>query len=303
LDIEDVRSFVAVAEYEGFRAAAEALYVAQPALSRRVRRLEHELGTQLFERHKRGVRLTPKGEAFLKGARRILDVVHDVHASVTGRWSEVIRLGCAGTAAGSFLASFLATWIPQHPEVYLMMIEDGAQALRQRLETRECDLAIIAAPIPDTYDHRLVTEVRLQALFPPGHPLGDESGPLSVVALHGERVLLNAPAFLSTALFMSACRVAGVEPKVVYHSNIGQTLAALAEAGLGIAIMGDSVDLRGFHLRRRPVCDHYGNPLLFKLHVAWLRERILPSAAYDLAEELASHVQSGMHRRPSGSSL
>lgn len=269
------------------------MHIAQSALSRRIRRLEDKLQLTLLERGPRGVQLTPHGESFLKGARRILDLMEDVHASVTDKWNNIIRLGCAGTAAGSFLAEFLAKWIPQHPHVRVMMIEDGAHALRRRLEERDCDLAIVAAPIPPAFEHRLVKDVTLQALFPPGHPLASGDGPLSVTDLDRERVLLNAPTFLSTALLMSACLAAGVEPEVAYQSSVGQTLAALAEAGLGIAIMGDSVDLRGFSLHRRFVCDEQGKPLRFQLHIAWIRERILPPAAYELVDDLTAHMGMG----------
>jgi LysR family hydrogen peroxide-inducible transcriptional activator len=62
-----------------------------------------------------------------------------------------------------------------------------------------------------------------------------------------------------------------VEVQVVYECSVGQTLAALAEAGLGIAIFGDSVDLRGFDQVRRPIAGTDGRALSFDLHAAWLR--------------------------------
>lgn len=290
MELQDLRSFVAVVEHGGFRAAADALHIAQSALSRRISRLEHKLGLTLLERSRRGVQLTPHGELFLNGARRILESLDDVVATVTENKLNVIRLGCAGTAAGSFLAKFLATWIPRHPQVRVMMIEDGAHALRRRLAQRECDLAIVAGPIPTTFAHRLVKKVTLQALFPPGHPLARYNEPLSVRDLHRQRVLLNSPTFLSSSLLMSACRVARVEPEVVYESSVGQTLAALAEAGLGIAIMGDSVDLRGFNLHRRYVCDDQDRVLQFQLHIAWLKDRILPPVVCEFVDDLTAYM-------------
>jgi DNA-binding transcriptional LysR family regulator len=286
VEFDDIRAFIAIVERGGFRAAADAIRVAQPSLSRRVTRLEATLGLQLLERGPRGANLTPQGAVFLQGARRLLSTMEEVRSSTTGRWSGVIRLGCAATAAGSFLARFLATWIPTHPEVYLMMIEDGARALRRRLENRECDLAIVASPLSATLEHHLVQRVTVQALLPPGHKLAAGAGLLSVEELDQERVLVNGDQFLSTELLMAACRVAGVQPKVVYECSVGQTLAALAEAGLGIAIMGDTLDLRGFQLPRRFICDRNGEPLTFDLHIAWMKERQLHPLAYALADEL-----------------
>lgn len=290
MEIQDLRCFVAVVEHGGFRAAAEALHIAQSALSRRISRLEQRLGHQLLERSRRGVQLTPHGEMLLEGARRVLASLDDIAGRVADYRGTILRLGCAGTAAGSFLAKFLAQWIPRHPHVRLMMIEDGARALRDRLVRRECDLAIVASPIPPEFQHRLVKKVSLQALFPPGHRLAKSPEPLNVRELHRQRVLLNAPTFLSHALLMAACRVAHVEPIVVYESSVGQTLAALAEAGLGIAVVGDSVDLRGFDLQRRFICDDQGRVLHFHLHVAWLRDRILPPAALDFVDDLTKYM-------------
>lgn len=291
MELADLQAFVAIAERGGFRAAADYLRVAQPSLTRRVRRLEAELGERLLERGPWGVRMTEAGRQFLQGARRVLEAVEETRRVGRGGLRHTIRLGAAATAAGSFLARFLATWIPAHPEVRLMMLEDGARNMRVRLANRECDLGIVAAPIPPAFEHRFVTTVRVQALLPRTHPLAASTEPLLVEALHRQRVLVNGDGFLSTDLLRSACRLAGVEPEVVYHCSIGQTLAALAEAGLGIAIMGDSVDLRGFDLPRRYVCDQEGRVLAFDLHVAWLREREQPAVERQFVDDLVAYVQ------------
>ena len=114
MEIQDLRCFVAVVEHGGFRAAAEALHIAQSALSRRISRLEQRLGHQLLERSRRGVQLTPHGEMLLEGARRVLASLDDIAGRVADYRGTILRLGCAGTAAGSFLAKFLAQWIPRH---------------------------------------------------------------------------------------------------------------------------------------------------------------------------------------------
>ena len=290
MDYQDLRAFISIVEHGGFRAAAEATSTAQPWLTRQMQRLERSLGVRLLERGPSGVRLTERGESFLAGARRALAALDEARSAATGAQRETIRVGAAATAAGSFLARFLATWIPNHPETHLVMIEDGARNLRQRLERNECDLAIVAAPIPAAFGHHLVRRVTVQALLPHAHELAGSTAPLDVAALHRQRVLLNGERFLSTEIFRSACRVAGVEPEVVYECSVGQTLAALTEAGLGIAVLGDSVDLRGYDLSRRQVRGHHGEILAFDLHVAWSKDRRLPEPARRLAEDLAAHT-------------
>lgn len=287
MDTDHLRGFVEIVRRDGFNAAADAMGIAQPSLSRRIKRLEEELGMQLLERGPWGFRLTPPGEVLYEGAERILSMLDAVRIEATGA-GETIRLGAAATAAGSFLARSLARWLPEHPDVHLVMIEDGARKMVQRLENRECDVGIVSAPVPAHFRSRFVTRVSVQALLPPAHPLAGSPAPLPVADLHRERVLVNGGAFLSTELFLSACRGAGVEPEPVYECSVGQTLAALAEGGMGIAIIGDSVDLRGFSLPTRPVSDGRGLPLAFDLHLAWLAERRLTPRCMQFVEHLAA---------------
>lgn len=289
-DLLDLQAFVAVCEAGGYRAAAERLRLAQPSLTRRIHRLEQQLGVRLLERGPRGIVLTDQGATFLKGARRILTILEELKATTTGRWLDVLHLGCSATVAGSILARFLATWIPQHPDVQVIMIEGATHELKAKLEDRECELAVIAGPIPKMFGHHLLRVVRVQALIPPHHPLAASRDPFPVTELDGENIMVNGPGFLSTELPLMACRSAGVQPRIVYECSVGQTLAALAESGMGIAIMGDSIDLRGFDLPRRYVTDANGNLLTFELHIAWLKERKLPPFAYELARELARTV-------------
>ena len=103
MELRHLRYFVAIAEERSFTRAAERLWVAQPGLSTQIRRLESELGVQLFERHTRGVDLTAAGELFLERARTTLaaaDIArstgHDLEEGLVGS----VRLGVARGVAG-----------------------------------------------------------------------------------------------------------------------------------------------------------------------------------------------------------
>lgn len=290
MDVDDLRLLLAIAEHGSFRGAAEATGVAQPFITRRIRRLERALGRVLLDRGPRGSSLTDEGREAVADARLLVELADDMRGRRGERNRTRLRLGATATAAGSFLAEFLATWIPAHPDVELTLLEDGVLNLRDRLMRHECDLAVVSLPIPPTMDHRMVTRVTVQALIPPDHALARDPGPLPIHHLHGQRVLLNGGRFISTSLVQASAALASCELDVVYECSVGQTLAALAEGGLGVAIIGDSVDLRGFDLPRRPVVDRDGRPLTFDLHVAWLRDRPLPAAAHDFAEALAARA-------------
>jgi DNA-binding transcriptional LysR family regulator len=81
VSLAQIRYFVAVAEEGNVGRAAEKLHIAQPPISRQIQALEAEIGTPLFTRTPRGMRLLPSGEAFLQRARRILSAVDEATAA------------------------------------------------------------------------------------------------------------------------------------------------------------------------------------------------------------------------------
>src|ERR1700743_4025430 len=100
MDLRQLRYFVAVAERGGFGTAASARNVAQSALSRHVKQLEHELGGSLLERGARGVAATESGKVLLARARWLLRTVDDIKAEVRTENREPSGTGRLGAAPG-----------------------------------------------------------------------------------------------------------------------------------------------------------------------------------------------------------
>lgn len=290
LDVRALSRFVTIAEHQSFRSAAKALYVSQPTLSKQMQRLEADLSVKLFDRGRWGLRLTPQGEMLLIKAKRLLDDAASLQR-ISEASNEVIRVGAAANATGSFLAEFLGQWMAQNRDAEVRLIEDGVVGLRQKLLDREADIALLAAPIDSVFERREILEVAIQAILPRDHRLATSTEPLHVSELVGEPLLLKGEPFVATEMFKSACRLAGIQPRVVCESAVGQTLAALAETNLGIAIMADSVDLRQFDLPRRMLCTDDGLPLHFTLFAAWHRGYYVPPKLQSFIDGLAAYFQ------------
>jgi DNA-binding transcriptional LysR family regulator len=147
MELRHLRYFVAIAEERSFTRAAERLWVAQPGLSTQIRRLEAELGVQLFHRHTRGVDLTDAGELFLERARAALAAAEaastvgcDLQSGVVG----TVRLGIATGARWGQTAAVLERFTSERAGVELTVVEGHGGTLWRDL--RDGRLDVVLAP-------------------------------------------------------------------------------------------------------------------------------------------------------------
>jgi DNA-binding transcriptional LysR family regulator len=145
LDLRVVRYFTAVAEHGHFGRAADELRVAQPSLSRQIRRLEHQVGTRLLDRTPRGTRLTPAGEAFLPRARSLLDAAR--RASADARAAAGPERVTIGYTSGLIVTPALRALRRRHPDVDVI--------------ARHVDMAVAGSALRDHHVDALVTRLPL----------------------------------------------------------------------------------------------------------------------------------------------
>ena len=194
MELRHLRYFVAIAEERSFTRAAERLWVAQPGLSTQMRRLEAELGVQLFERHTRGVDVTQAGELFLERARLTLAAAET--AVATGRDLEAgvigsVRLGVAGGGDWHLTPDLIQRFSRERPGVELTVLEGYGATLWREL--REGRLDALLAPAghasPDLRILELGSEAWV-ALIGTGHRLAG-IGPVAAEELDGERIAVT----------------------------------------------------------------------------------------------------------------
>ncbi|SMD07018.1 LysR family transcriptional regulator [Kibdelosporangium aridum] len=176
LDLAQVRAFVVTADQQHFSRAADALFLTQQALSKRIKRLEESLGTQLFSRTNRAVELTEDGHRFLPHARELIRVAD---AAVAVFQEQPLKLDLIDfRLAPAFILRKLAEQDPQ-----LVVERSARQGLDNAIEpllNGELDVAFgfvhgIGRPLPDELDHRVIRLEPILALLPPEHPLADQS--------------------------------------------------------------------------------------------------------------------------------
>jgi len=247
VELRHLRYFVAVAEELHFRRAAERLHVAQPAVSEQVRKLELDLGVQLFERTHRSVALTDAGVALLDEARRILrqaEIARHAARDAVERATMRLRLGYLADALPSAVPRALRHVAAALPAVQVDLQIAPALRLVDDVRAGHLDVAITTLPAP-TNGLRVLPlgEQGAVVALPAMHPQAVEPE-IAMHRLAPERIVVLPhqanPAFRNAIAAM--CHAEGLAPTFVEvaEPRVEHALLAVA-AGSGPAILPESV--------------------------------------------------------------
>ena len=292
MNLRAVQAFVAVVDLGTFSAAAKRLHVSQPAMSRQIAALAHELGFDLFEPSGRGVRLTARAEDMLVHCRRVLaetGALRDRARSLRSGQAGSLRIGATPQVIQELLADFLTQYERLEPEVKVELLEAGGAQLGELLDRAEIDLAIM--PQGDKrFEARPLYPMLLIAVLPESHP-ASRMKLIEVQALDGEPVLLLRQGFASRLWFDAACQIARSRPHLLFESSSPPTVIALARTGHGIAIVPSPVRVPAQGVQVRPVV-YRNEPIGHMTVVAWDGRRFRP--AY--SERFVTELDAAVHR-------
>jgi LysR family hydrogen peroxide-inducible transcriptional activator len=240
MQIHQLRYFSAVARTGSFTRAAQQERLAQPSLSQQIRKLEDELGTKLFDRLGRTVRLTQLGEAFLPRAEAILRQIDGAKLEIqemAGTEQGRLVIGAIPTIAPYFLPSHLATFARKFPRVHIRIVEEVTNELLSLIQQGTIDLALLALPVPATHClcHELFRE-RLYVALPKNHRLAPVSH-VHLTQIEDDPFLLLKEGHCFRENTLAACARARVQPNVVFESGQFATILAMVAAGSGVSIV------------------------------------------------------------------
>ncbi|MFC8226835.1 LysR family transcriptional regulator [Streptomyces sp. NPDC057287] len=245
MELRQLEYFVAVAEEQNFTRAAERVHISQSGVSAQIRRLERELGAELFDRSSRTAALTVAGKAALEPARAALAAAASVGRAV-GEVTELIRgrltvgmvIGCTVTPLFDALAAFHRA----HPGVGISLLEDNSDRLVEEVRTGAVDLALIgtAAPTPEGLEALTVVSDRLVVLVPDEDPLARQER-VVLADLTGRHLISMPPGTGLRTLLDRACAAQGLRPVIALQAGAADAVADLAARGLGVAVLSASM--------------------------------------------------------------
>ncbi|WP_409316070.1 LysR family transcriptional regulator [Pseudomonas sp. KCJK9016] len=249
LSTRQLRYFVEIAENGSFSAAAERLFIAQSALSRQIKDMEHRLQTPLFERTARQPRLTAAGEAFLPRARSLLNELNKASTLATEIGHGLrgtLRLSHSSTVpiSGRLLRD-MSAYLEQQPGVSLDIGTLSSEAQLEELAEGRLDIGLLRLPVLRQRERVQVVPLyteRLLLAVPPDHRLAQEDS----VAL----AQLKDEAFISiphpqrgglSYLCADLCMRHGFFPQAARVMSRKTTQLQLIQAGFGIALLPESM--------------------------------------------------------------
>ena len=238
LTLRQLRYFAALARHRHFGRAADACAISQPALSMQIRELEVSLGTELFERGARQLRLTGFGEEF---AGRVQDILRSVdelgdlaRASRDGLVGP-LRIGVIPTVAPYLLPAIIGRLTEMNPDLDLHLRETITPKLVQELDEGKLDTAIVALPVSEP----TLTEVALFSEdFVLVRPLADSNKPVpDREGLREMRLLLLEEGHCFRDQALSFCNLAAVPPRELLDGSSLSTLVQMVGAGIGVTLI------------------------------------------------------------------
>ena len=244
MELRQLRYFVEVAEREHISEAAEHLHVAQSAISRQIANLEDELGTPLFERVGRNVKLTPIGKIFLEHSISALKAI-DFAAKQVEEYLDpakgTIKVGFPTSLASYVLPTVISAFKKEYPNVSFHLRQGSYKYLIDAVKNRELNLALLG-PLPpkdDQINATVLFSENIHALLPATHPLA-KNEKINLIDLRNDDFVLFPEGYILNKVAVDACKSAGFIPKVTSEGEDMDALKGLVAAGIGVTLLPES---------------------------------------------------------------
>ncbi len=241
MELRQIQYFIEVAKREHVTEAANALHVAQSAVSRQIANLEAELGVQLLLREGRNVRLTTIGRIFQEHAEKAILAIEEAQVEIKEFLDPergTIRLGFPSSMASHILPRVISAFRAKYPHINFQLRRGSSRQLIHDLVRGEVELAMVA-PVP-TDEKEFAGEVffseKLVALLPIGHELSDQPL-LRLDQLRNQSFVLFPSGFVLNRLVVNACQQMGFTPDISFEGEDIDAIKGLVAAGLGVTLL------------------------------------------------------------------
>jgi len=279
LDLDQLRTFAAIVDTGSFTRAAEEVFKTQSAVSMQVRRLEERLGTELFERSGRAVKLTEAGGRLLTYARRMLALSQETLSAFDEQTIEGhVRIGLPDDYAERFLPEIMARFVRSNPRVELQIACETTSSLIEHLEKGHLDVALVCPSRTHAWSEIVRTEP-LHFVTSAAHNIHEE--PIVPLAIGRSDCIWRQQG-------IDALNRIGRPHRILFTSWSAQIVTSAVLAGLAISVLPECALRPGM----RVLNDADGFPRLTDAQIAIMRGRNTDSP---VISALVDHIRDSLH--------
>lgn len=223
MESKHLKHFVAVAQHGHFTRAAKALHIAQPALSISIKKLEQNLGVELFRREDRQVSLTDEGLVLYEHAKRILQQLEDAQLAIDelkGLEKGEVRLGAPSMMGSYFFPQILMAFNSRYPNLKLTLVDAGTRDIRKMLLNGELDIGMIDdVNVPDDLDTDHLLQVEMLAVVAKEHPFAKQKS-VSFEAFFDNELVMFKPGYFHRDFLEDKALQCNKEMRFSFETNL-----------------------------------------------------------------------------------
>lgn len=251
MNIKHFQYIRAVAECSTLSAAAEKLFISQPALSQQIRKIEDELCVELFAREGRSMVLTPQGEIFLRGGNRILQIYGSIKQELQlskSMEASAVRFGISPFYSQHYLPKLLPKFLAKYPQIKVDITEEISVNLELKLINGDLDFCVLPLyPQNEALEYETIYTEEILLAIPQNHPLNryypiDDQNTSSFPLI--DLTLLKNEPFIGlkkvqkfSHIGRRICEEAGFTPNTVCETLNWETVHMMVATGLGIGFV------------------------------------------------------------------
>ena len=244
MELRQLQCFIAVVEEGGFKRATARLGITQPALSYQIRRLEEELGVQVFHRGPGGITPTEAGRTLLQHAHQVLAAVTEAHQAVrelSGGVTGELRIGTIKCVGIYFLPQVLWEIRAKHPMVRPKLLYRDSEEILESLLAKQLDVALVVDPPPDKrLEQHNVFEEQISLVCGPKHAFYGRTS-VDVSELEDVQLISLSPQTSTGALIRGYLDQLGLRVVPAISTDNVETVKRMVEEGMGVAFLPDMV--------------------------------------------------------------
>ncbi|KOS69071.1 LysR family transcriptional regulator [Lysinibacillus contaminans] len=244
MELRDLKSFIEVANHKSFTNAADHSYLTQSSLSKAIKKLENELGVELFDRSTRHLFLTDAGEVVYQQSQKAFAVLtemnlllDDLRNVTTGE----IKIGIPPLIGTLFFPKIANDFYKYYPNVSLKLVEQGAKLIGRLVEDAQIDVGIVVLP---ANEEKLNISPFIQDDFVlflhKDHKLAQRTS-VTLNELKNEKFILFTKDFTLHDYIIQTCERSGFTPSISYQSSQWDLIIELVSSKLGITLLPKSI--------------------------------------------------------------